>query len=85
MKEEWAEISIKTWKNNFKYGWEWDDDRFGINFIVHPRTGNDYFNIARTMVIVFGAPILLLLSAVLNGNCLVKIQDHQKMILSIHR
>ena len=26
MKEEWAEISIKTWKNSFKYGWEWDND-----------------------------------------------------------
>src|SRR6187399_2453911 len=28
MKEEWAEISIKTIKNNFKYGWEWDNDGF---------------------------------------------------------
>ena len=48
MKEEWAEISIKTVKNNFKYGWEWDIDRFGTNFIVHPRAGSDYFNVARS-------------------------------------
>ena len=48
MKEEWAEISIKTIKNNFKNGWEWDIDRFGTNFLVHPRAGSDYFNVARS-------------------------------------
>ena len=48
MKEEWAEVSIKTWKNNFKYGWEWDTDNFGTNFIIHPRAGSDYFNVARS-------------------------------------
>src|SRR6188474_1383710 len=31
MKEEWAEISFKTVKNNFKNGWEWDNDGFGTN------------------------------------------------------
>ena len=48
MKEEWAEISIKTIRNNFKNGWEWDIDRFGTNFLVHPRAGSDYFNVARS-------------------------------------
>ena len=48
MKEEWAEISIKTIKNNFSHRWEWDNDRFGTNFIVHPRAGSDYFNVARS-------------------------------------
>ena len=48
MKEEWAEISIKTIKSNFKNRWEWDNDRFGTNFIVHPRAGSDYFNVARS-------------------------------------
>ena len=48
MKEEWAEVSIKTWKNNFKYGWEWDNDKFGTNFLSHPRAGSDYFNVARS-------------------------------------
>ena len=48
MKEEWAEISIKTIKNNFRNRWEWDNDRFGTNFIVHPRAGSDYFNVARS-------------------------------------
>ena len=48
VKEEWAEISIKTIKNNFKYGWEWDNDGFGTNFLIHPRAGSDYFNVARS-------------------------------------
>ena len=48
MKEEWAEISLKTWKNNFKQGWEWDNDGFGTNFLIHPRAGSDYFNVARS-------------------------------------
>lgn len=48
MKEDWAEVSIKTWKNNFKYGWEWDTDNFGTNFLSHPRAGSDYFNVARS-------------------------------------
>src|SRR4026208_1975737 len=48
MKAEWAEISIKTIKNKFKYGWEWDNDNFGTNFLSHPRAGSDYFNVARS-------------------------------------
>ena len=48
MKAEWAEISIKTIKNNFKYKWEWDNDNFGTNFLSHPRAGSDYFNVARS-------------------------------------
>jgi len=48
MKAEWAEISIKTIKNNIKYGWEWDNDNFGTNFLSHPRAGSDYFNVARS-------------------------------------
>ena len=47
-KYEWAEISPTTWKNNLKHGWEWDADRFGINFIGHPHTGSTYFNVARS-------------------------------------
>ena len=47
-KEDWARISIQTWKNSFKYGWEWDNDRFGTNFLIHPHSGSDYFNVARS-------------------------------------
>jgi hypothetical protein len=48
MKEEWAEVSLNSWKYNIKYGWEWDNDNFGTNFISHPRAGSDYFNVARS-------------------------------------
>src|SRR6185369_13462944 len=45
---DWARISATTWKNNLRMGWEWDNDKFGINFIGHPHSGNVYFNIARS-------------------------------------
>jgi len=47
-KFDWARISTQDWKNNLKYGWEWDVDRFGVNFIGHPHTGSNYFNVARS-------------------------------------
>src|SRR5258706_4836970 len=28
-KYDWARISLTTWKNNIREGWEWDNDRFG--------------------------------------------------------
>ena len=45
---DWARISPQTWKDNLKNGWQWDADRFGINFIGHPHTGSTYFNVARS-------------------------------------
>lgn len=45
---DWPASSISDWKNNIKNGWEWDSDKFGINFIGHPHSGNYYFNIARS-------------------------------------
>ena len=45
---DWARISPSTWKSNLRNGWEWDNDKFGINFIGHPHSGNVYFNIARS-------------------------------------
>jgi len=45
---DWARISTDTWKENLKHGFKWDDDRFGVNFIGHPHTGNYYFNVARS-------------------------------------
>jgi hypothetical protein len=45
---DFSKTSTKTWSNNLKYGWEWDNDRFGVNFVGHPYSGNTYFNIARS-------------------------------------
>src|SRR4030095_9640716 len=47
-KYDWAKISSETWKKNLRGPWVWDNDRFGINFIGHPHTGNYYFNTARS-------------------------------------
>ena len=41
-------VGPKTWKENLKNGWEWDTDRFGINFIGHPYSGTMTFNAARS-------------------------------------
>lgn len=46
-KYDWARISLSSWKSNLKGPWVWDKDRFGINFLGHPHTGNYYFNTAR--------------------------------------
>lgn len=43
----WSDIGPKTWKNNLRLGWEWDNDRFSVNFVGHPYSGSGYFNIAR--------------------------------------
>ncbi|MFI5162630.1 MAG: DUF3943 domain-containing protein [Sphingobacteriales bacterium] len=47
-KEPFSHIGPSTWNYNINKGWEWDDDRFGINFIGHPYTGSLYFNAARS-------------------------------------
>jgi hypothetical protein len=48
LKADYAKISIKTWKHNIKTGWEWDTDRFGMNFFFHPYAGASYTNSALT-------------------------------------
>jgi hypothetical protein len=41
-------VGFKSWGHNIKTGWEWDTDRFGINFIGHPYSGTLTFNAARS-------------------------------------
>lgn len=43
-----SHIGPSTWGYNIHKGWEWDDDRFGINFVGHPYSGTLYFNAARS-------------------------------------
>jgi hypothetical protein len=46
-KKDWAYINGATMKRNLRAKWVWDDDGFGTNFIGHPHSGNNYFNVAR--------------------------------------
>lgn len=48
-KAEYAKINLSSWKYNIKQGWEWDQDRFEINFIGHPYSGTLYYNAARSL------------------------------------
>jgi hypothetical protein len=45
---DYARIGIETWKSNIKKGWEWDNDRFGVNFLGHPYSGTLSFSAARS-------------------------------------
>jgi hypothetical protein len=50
---EFAKTDFSTWKRTLRAGfpwnsgWEWDQDRFGNNFLSHPMMGSFYFNAAR--------------------------------------
>jgi len=44
----YARVGLKSWENNFKHGWVWDIDRFGVDFLGHPISGAMFFNAARS-------------------------------------
>ena len=44
---EWADISTKTWVDNLKYPWQWDNNKFNNNQFAHPYHGSLYFNAGR--------------------------------------
>jgi len=48
LKAGWARISLQSILNNFKYGFEWDDNSFKTNQIEHPFHGAMYFSSARS-------------------------------------
>src|ERR1700730_7144184 len=45
---DYSHLSLASWKHNIQTGWEWDNDRFGVNFFGHPYTGGGYFNAGRS-------------------------------------
>jgi len=51
---EFAKTDAHSWSRNLKAGfpwtngWEWDQDRFGNNFLSHPMMGSFYYSAART-------------------------------------
>jgi hypothetical protein len=59
---EYARVGIQTWKHNIQTGWEWDSDRFGTNYFMHPMSGAYFFNAARANGFSFfeSAPFALL-------------------------
>jgi hypothetical protein len=46
LKQPNANVGFNSWKHNLKTGWEWDTDRFGMNFFFHPYGGGGYYNSA---------------------------------------
>lgn len=47
LKGHYAYISWNTVKENFKHGFEWDDDHLHTNMFDHPYNGSIFFNAAR--------------------------------------
>jgi hypothetical protein len=45
---EWSHISPRTWLDNLKYPWQWDNNKFNNNQFAHPYHGAMYYNAART-------------------------------------
>jgi len=44
---DFSRVGFNSWKHNIKTGWEWDQDRFGMNYFFHPFSGAMFFNTAR--------------------------------------
>ncbi|MDP1622663.1 MAG: DUF3943 domain-containing protein [Bacteroidales bacterium] len=44
---DYARIGLNSWNTNLTQGWEWDTDRFGVNFIGHPYSGTLSYNAGR--------------------------------------
>ena len=47
-KGHFAYISWETIKENFKHGFEWDDDHLSTNMFAHPYNGSIFFNAGRS-------------------------------------
>lgn len=47
-KGDFAYISTKSIRENFKHGFIWDNDKLSTNMFLHPYHGNLYFNAARS-------------------------------------
>lgn len=53
LNSDFCRISFQTVKNNWNDGWEWDSDRFGVNFLQHPYSGALSFNQGRVREYTF--------------------------------
>lgn len=48
LKGHYAYISLETIKENFKHGFEWDNDYLNTNMFAHPYNGSLFFNAGRS-------------------------------------
>ena len=48
LKGHYAYISFETIKENFKHGFEWDNDHLNTNMFAHPYNGSLFFNAGRS-------------------------------------
>lgn len=48
LKGHYAYISFETIKQNFKHGFEWDNDHLNTNMFAHPYNGSLFFNAGRS-------------------------------------
>ena len=46
LRQDYAKVGFQSWAHNIKTGWEWDVDRLGMNFFLHPYSGASYANSA---------------------------------------
>lgn len=44
---DYGRVGFNSWTHNVKTGWEWDFDRFGMNFLGHPFSGGSHFMTGR--------------------------------------
>ncbi len=44
---EWSNISFRTWFDNIKFPWQWDNNKFNNNQFAHPYHGSLYYNAGR--------------------------------------
>ena len=44
---ETQRVSLRSWGNNLRTGWEWDENGFNTNLFMHPYHGSTYFNAGR--------------------------------------
>ncbi len=48
LKGQYAYISFKTIAENFRHGFEWDNDHLSTNMFAHPYNGSIYYNAGRS-------------------------------------
>lgn len=63
--KQYFRVGFDSWWDNLQYGFEWDDNAFGVNQIGHPYQGSNYFNAGRANGLSFweSAPLAALGSA----------------------